>query len=104
MNCLFDLTWLSFGLNFAPQYLIIKRMIAPSFCKSLLNYTFKLGYFRGKILFSVSLCFFCRGLSSSGDGEGRGCPPAGSVRPVGVSPVAPPAVSSMCELDSVTVE
>ena len=26
------------------------------------------------------------------------------MRPVGVSPVAPPAVSSVCELDSVTVE
>ena len=90
MNCLLDLTWLSFDLNFALHYLIIKRItgFVPSFCKGLLNYTFKLGY-SGERYFDVSLGFFCGGFSSFGDGEGRGCPPVGSVRPVGVSPVAP---------------
>ena len=61
MNCLLDLTWLSFDLNFALHYLIIKRItgFVPSFCKGLLNYTFKLGYFRRKILW-YPLGFFLR--------------------------------------------
>ena len=52
----------------------------------------------------ISFSFFPGGICSLGDGEGRGCPLEKSVRPVGVSPVAPSAVSSMCELDSGTAE
>ena len=66
---------------------------------------FSIATFISRSSFVISFSFFSGGFSSLGDGEGRGCPLAAeSARPVGVSPVAPPAVSSVCELDSWTAE